>query len=92
MSIASDVSINTLIISGVVALVGYALKGALWATGAACKKLTETLISTIADVKVLDAKLADLIQTVGDVQKIKTDLNMLYGRLKDLEDKYRSAP
>ena len=87
MNLQTDISLNTLIISLVVALVGWALKGALWATGEACKKLIETLLTTMAKVEVLDAKLLDLIKTVGDVQKIRTDLNSFYTRLKELEDR-----
>ncbi len=87
MSVVNDLSLNTLIISGVVAVVGYLLKGVLWALGEVCKTLIETLLKTMAKVEVLDTQLSKVIEAVGDVQKIRTDLNGFYARLKVLEDK-----
>lgn len=82
-----DLSLNTLIISGVVILVGWGLKGAMWALGEACKNLVTTLISTMAKVELLDSKVTELINAVGDVHKIRHDLNGFYSRLKELEEK-----
>lgn len=87
MSFHADLSLNTLIISIVVGIAGFALKGALWAVGEICKRLIEKLIETISRVEVLDTKMTDLITAVGDVQKIRTDLNGFYARLKELEDR-----
>jgi hypothetical protein len=83
----ADLSLNTLIISGVVALVGYALKGAMWALGEICKNLISTLVNTIAKVELLDAKVSQVIEAVGDVHKIRSDLNGFYSRLKSIEEK-----
>lgn len=85
MTFAHDVSINTFIISVVVALVGYGLKAALWALGEVGKNLISTLITTMGKVEALEADLTKLIAAVGDVQKIRSDLNEFYSRLKKLE-------
>lgn len=85
--IHNDVSLNTLIVSLVVAIAGWALKGAMWALGEACKNLVQHLVKTLVKVESLDNKVGELIQAVGDIQKIRTDLNGFYERLKKLEDK-----
>ncbi len=86
----TDLSLNTLVISAVIALVGWGLKGVMVFLGETCKKLIEALWKTMAKVEVLDSKITDLIQTVGDVQKMKGDVNGLYTELKALKLKYES--
>lgn len=82
----AHISLNAVVISCAVALVGWALKGAMWALGEACKNLITTLITTMAKVELLDAKVGQIIEAIGDVHKIRSDLNGFYTRLKKLED------
>lgn len=86
----SDVSLNTLIISGVVALVGYGLKGVGGALIEAIKKLITHLIQTTAEVQMLKAQLSELIAAVGDIQKLRGDLTKGFERIKALEEKYKN--
>lgn len=72
--------------SAVVALVGYGLKAVAWALIEAMQALVKKLVETISRVEILDSKMDVLTQAVGDVQKIRTDLNSFYARLKKLED------
>lgn len=89
MNLVADVSLNTLIISAVVGLVGWGLKGVAWALGETCKKLIVTLTTTIVKVEMLEKDLAKVTEAIGEVQRIRTDLNSFYGRLKEVEDKLR---
>ncbi len=87
MTFSNDLSLSTLIISTVVALVGWGLKGVGALLMDAIKNLITKLIETIAKVELLDAKLSDVIKTVGDVEKMRDDINAYYKRLKELEIK-----
>lgn len=89
MNLVADVSMNTLIISAVVAGVGYALKGAAKMLGTVCRELILKLVETISKVEAMDRDLKKVIEAVGDVQKIRTDLNGFYSRLKEVEDKLK---
>ncbi len=86
MSLVADVSVNTLIISGVVGLCTFLMKGTGHALVTLGKELVMTLTRTIVKVETLDKELTKLIAAVGDVQKIRSDLNEFYARLKKLED------
>lgn len=91
MSVNFDLSLNTLIISGVVALVGWGLKGVAWALIEAIKQLVSTLVTTIAKVEILDAKMGELTHAVGDIQKMRTDINEYYKRLRALEREFNGG-
>lgn len=90
MTFLNDISLNTLFISGVVAITGLALRGAVWGLAEICKTLIVKLIETMSRVDLLDQKFKDLLEVIGDVQKIRYDLNGFYSRLKKLEDKFDS--
>lgn len=79
----AEFSLNTIIISGVVALVGWGLKGAAWALGETCKRLIEKLIQTITKVEVLESKINDVLAMRADVDKLKYDVNNLYAKLRE---------
>lgn len=85
MKIAYDLSLNTIIISVVVAIVGWLLKGVAWALAEVCKQLIETLIRTMSKVEVLESKINDILAMRGDVERIKTDLNTAFGKIRELE-------
>lgn len=89
--IENDLSLNTIIISGVVALVGYGLKSVGKALIDAIIDLVKHLVSTTAKVQMLEAKLSELIRAVGDVEKIRTDLNRAFSRIKELDDKFKNS-
>ncbi len=90
MNLIADVSLNTLIISAVVGIVGYLLKGVAWALGETCKNLITTLTRTIIKVEMLEKDLAKVAEAIGEVQRIRVDLNGFYARLKEVEDKFKS--
>lgn len=83
--IQNDLSLSTLVISGVVALCAWGLKE----TG---RTLITTLIKTIAKVEMLDAKLVDVLKLTGHFPKMQSDLNEYYSRLKKLEEKLTAPP
>lgn len=89
MKIDFDLSLNTLIISGVILLSGYLVKGAAWLLVEGMKTLVKKLVETIGKVEVLSSKMDTLTQAVGDVTKIRSDLNSYYERLKQVEKKFR---
>jgi hypothetical protein len=91
MSINFDLSLNTLIVSGVVAMVGWSLRGLTWMFVEAVQKLIKTLIETIARVEVLNAKMDVLTKAVGDVQRIRDDLNGFYDRLRKIEAEFKNG-
>lgn len=81
----NDLSLNTLIISGVVAVVGYLLKSVGAALLEAIKSLIVHLVENVAEVKGLKRDLVELIQAVGDIQKIRYDLNNSFARIKQID-------
>ncbi len=87
MNLIADVSLNTLIITAVVGLVGWGLKGVAWALMETCKTLIVTLTRTILKVEGLEKQIHQLVEAVGDIQRIRSDLNGFYARLKRCEDK-----
>lgn len=91
MNFQLDISLNTIFLSAVVVFVGWSLKAVAWALIESIKALITKLVETIARVEVLDEKMTQLTQAVGDVQKIRTDLNGLYSRLKKVEEKFKSG-
>ncbi len=66
------------IVSVVVAVVGWALKKL-------GESLVDLLIENKAQTQLLDAKLAKVIDTIGDVEKMRRDINLYYKELKDLK-------
>lgn len=89
MKIDFDLSLNTLIITVVILISGYLVKGAAWMLVEGMKTLVKKLVETIAKVEVLSSKMDTLTQAVGDVQKIRSDLNAYFERLKLVEKKFR---
>jgi hypothetical protein len=87
MTFHFDVVISTMIVSAVVALVGWFLKGGISLLVDAIKALIAKLTETIARVEVLDSKLGVVTEAIGDVQKIRYDVNGLYRRLEVAEEK-----
>ena len=85
-----DLSLNTLILSGVVLVVGWGLKAVAWAVIEAIKALVTKLAETIGKVEVLDAKLSEVVKTIGDVEKLRNDVNSYYARLKKLEARFEN--
>ena len=86
-----DISLSTIFISGTIAVVGWLVKAGLNAGMNLLieyiKKLLLQLDKTSSDVAVLTTKHNELVQAIGDVQKIRYDLNGFYARLKALEEK-----
>lgn len=78
------IMVATFVVSTVIAAVGWGLKEV-------ATNLITTLVKTIGRVEILDSKLEKLIETVGDVQKIRTDLNGFYARLKELESSFSKS-
>ena len=89
MKLDFDLSLNTLIVSGVILISGYVIKGAAWLLIEGMKTLIKKLVETIGKVEVLNSKMDTLTQAVGDVQKIRSDLNSYYERLKQVELKFK---
>ena len=90
MAIENDVSASTLIISAVIAGVGWVLKGAAKLLVNAGEALVKKLVETISKVETLDSKINQVVQTIGNVEKTRTDLNEYYKRLKALESEVDS--
>lgn len=88
--VVNDISLSTILITVAIAVGGWLLRETGKAIVKVITKLIETLLQTMADVKTLDSKLKDLINAVGDVQKIRNDLNQYYKRLKTLEDEFEN--
>jgi len=92
MNFQVDLSLNTLVVSGAVALVGYGLRVVVLTLVAAIKGLTAKLVETIAKVEILDSKMSQLTHAVGDFQKSKTDINEYFNRLRKLEKEFYDSP
>jgi len=90
MNFNFDISLSTLVLSAVVCLVGWGLKAVAWAIIESIKTLVTTLVSTIAKVEILDSKMSELTHAVGDIQKMRTDVNEYYKRLKILEAYFKN--
>lgn len=83
IGVNADLSLNTIVISAVVGLVGWALKGTAWALGETCKQLIETLIKTITKVEVLESKITAVLAMRAEVDKLKYDVNNLYAKVRE---------
>lgn len=90
MNFQFDLSLNTLVVSGVIALVGLGLRAVAWALIEAGKALINKLVETIAKVEILTKQMDELTRAVGDVQKMRTDVNAYYERLKQLEVTFKN--
>jgi len=92
VTITNDLSANTLIVSFVIAAVGWGLKKSLTflitllvdAIGKLIKKLTET----IGRVEILDTKMSALTHAVGDHEKLRKDIQLYFSELKDLRKQF----
>jgi len=87
MQLINDVSlaglVSTAVISGTIAFVGWGAKKLI-------VELVTYLVRTIAKVELLNERLTQMIEIVDGVPKLKSDLNRLYSRIKDLEEKSES--
>lgn len=81
----ADLSLNTLIITVVLGLVGWGIKGVAWALAETCKQLIQTLLRTITKVEVLESKIVEVLALRSEVDKIKFDLNNLYAKVKEIQ-------
>lgn len=90
-TITNDLSLNTLIVSSVVALVGWGLKGAAWALTEAIKAAVAHVIRLIAKIETFDSKLGDLTRAVGDVEKMRRDINEYYKQFRLLESRFNES-
>lgn len=88
--IENDLSLNTIIISGVVALVGYGLKSVGKALIDAIMNLVKHLVTTTTKVQILEEKLSALIQTISEFEKMKLDVNRAFARIKEIDDKLKN--
>ncbi len=88
MGLDNDISLSTLVMSGVVAVVGWLLRGGMKLLVLAIQTLVKKMVETISKVDLLDAKIADILKTIGDHEKMKTDINAFYARLKKLEEEF----
>lgn len=84
--------ISPAIISTAVAATGWVTKKALEVSFnlliSYIKKLLAELGETKVAIQVLDTKMGELTHAMGDIPKIKADLNAYYDRLKTLEAKF----
>lgn len=85
MNVSFDLSLNTIVQSIVIVGVGLAMRGIAWALIEAIKTLVTRLIETIAKVELIDAKMGKIVDTVGDVEKMRRDINEYYRQLKELK-------
>ncbi len=85
ISLENDVSLSTLVVSGVIAAVGFILKATGKLLVTAVTELIKKLVETIGRVDTLDANLARVVGAVAAVEKNRADLNEYYKRLKVLE-------
>lgn len=74
-----DISLNTLVVSSVIALCTWALKGGVTA-------LVKALWQNMAKMALLEAKIDTVVKIVDDVPKIQKDVNEAFRRLRDIED------
>ena len=85
----NDISMSTVLISSAVALASWALRGSFKLLISAIQMLVKKMIETISRVDLLDAKITDILRTIGDVEKSKRDINEGFVRIKKLEDDFR---
>ena len=90
-TITFDLSLNTLIMSAVILIAGWLLKAAAWAVIESIKALVTKLVETIAKVEILDAKMSELTRAVGEHQKLKTDVDQFFKRLRNLEMQFKNG-
>ena len=76
--IQQDVSVSTMLISAVIALVGWGLKKTATA-------LVVKIVELIIKLTLVDGKMAEITSAVAEVPRIKADVNEYYRRLKKLE-------
>jgi hypothetical protein len=84
--------ISPLIISGVIAGVGFLTKKTLELSVKLLITYIQSLLKQLSDtttkVSLLDSRMGELTHAMADINKIKSDLNLYYQRLKQLEDKF----
>jgi hypothetical protein len=76
----NDLSLNTLVLSIVIGLVGWGLKET-------AKALITVLIENLARMKLLEEKMNEVLKTVSDIQELEFKLNGFVLRLEAIEDK-----
>lgn len=88
IGIENDLSLNTLIVSGVIAVVGWALKKTLsFLCGLlvdSIKSLIKKLTETMTRMEMLSAKVDVLTVAVGDHEKLRKDIEIYFTELKKL--------
>lgn len=85
MNIQFDLSLNTLVISIVVAVTGWLLKGVAWLIIEGMKSLVQHLVDTQAQLLTFKSQLEQILGAMASFEKMKADLNGLFGRVRDLE-------
>lgn len=87
--VTNDVSINSILITGAIAVAGYLLRGGAKLLVLAIETLVKKLVETIAKVETLDANIKHIFEVLATVEKNKNDLNEYFKRLKNLEDEFQ---
>lgn len=83
----NDISANTVIISAVIGVCAYLLRGGVNYLASRISLLIEALWKNQAAMVLLDAKVKEVISVVNDMPKLKADLNTYYKRLRLIENK-----
>lgn len=88
------VSVNTLILSAAIGIAAWFLKGVAWALAELGKSLIAHVVNLLGKISTLDAKMSELTHAIGDLQKMRNDINEYYKRLRVLERNFenRSDP
>ena len=84
-----DISPDTLMVSLVIAAVGWLLKNGLVLLKEAVGSLIKTLIETMAEVSSFRNDLKDIKEIMGQVPKLQADMNEYYRRLKAFEEQLK---
>ena len=89
ITIQNDLSANTLIVSLVMAGVGWGLKHTLTflvnLLVDSIKSLIQKLTETIGRVEILDTKMETLTRAVGDHEKLRGDIKVYFDELKKVK-------
>lgn len=85
----NDLSLSTAVISFVIALVGWGLKSTITGLIKYLKSNIEEMAKLKTELVSVEIKVQSVLELFNDVQKLKTDLNIYYSRLRQVEDDVR---
>lgn len=88
MNITNDISWNTLIISAVVAVCAWILKGIGKLVVKSVEAAIAYMIQLIKKVETLDSKMIQLNDAVSDHEKLRGDINQYYKQHRELRAEF----